>query len=555
MSRFSANYLNSFGFPVVGCDSWANVRIGTSNAGQPTSIVNASGITGAARRNTGIHGISFSNPNRYGNGGHVVITTHEADDFSTYMIPQVGKPVVDASTWGATTDVGRTAGFSLYTWAFASPAGASGHTLERADLSYASGHHVNFVAFSFSRHGLISNYSPTISGACSAARAYSPYVRNLLKHSENPNDAVWSSASTGGLTRTLDESISAPDGISTAWRFTPQANTNQTAANVYVQQTATTALCTGRRYTFSAYVKSGSMPSPFFYLRMYSVSGTDYAQSSFDLTSSATNTSGSWSDTRRGQLDVGNGWYRIFVSARWTGASDATLIARFYAGCSPVVYSSPPTPHDGINWLYGTGFQVEESHEPTPYIYTESSAPVLGDQDYKRVFVPGSAGFGVTGSTHNSASVAMNSERTPTAYGTIVIPAYVGGESNPAAYIEGGYNVLGGVSTGSNSEFDITFKTPLNTQNYCVILSNEIEPVPQASPDYGDVNEPVITMIERANKTTAGFRVVALRQVKNSQAGGGVLANSFSRQSNWYQRGLSHRIHFMVFGGGTYGQQ
>jgi len=548
MSSFSAANISSSVFPVVGCDAWANVRIGTSIATQPTSIVNASGMTGAARRTAGIHGISFSDPTRYGNGGHVVIATHEADDFSTYAIPQVGRNVVDG-VWGATTDVGRTAGFSLYTWAFASPAGASGHTLERADLSYSQGHHVNLVAFSFSRHGLITDYTPAMSGACAAARAYSPYVRNLLKDSETLTTSNWTS--NNGLTEVLDTDLPAPEGTSKVWRLVPRSNAGEDASNASLDQSMGNILCTGRRYTFSAYVRNGTMPVGKFYAILFSPSSSNYAEVAFVPSTGSIGqlVSGPWTDIRRGYKVLGNGWTRFFVSARWTGAANAPLSARLHGG------NNTTGQHDGIKFVYATGLQVEESVEPTPYIRTEATAPISGDQDYRRVFIPGSAGFGVTGATHNSSFVSMNSQRTPTAYGTIVIPGSgIGIDSTPAAYIEGEYNVLGGVSAGSNSEFDITFKTPLNTQNYCVILSNEIEPVSQASPDYGDVNEAVITMIERANKTTAGFRVVALRQVKNSQAGGSVLANSFTRQSNWYQRGLSHRIHFMVFGGGTYGQ-
>jgi hypothetical protein len=165
--------------------------------------------------------------------------------------------------------------------------------------------------------------------------------------------------------------------------------------------------------------------------------------------------------------------------------------------------------------------------------------------------VPGAKGFGVTGATYTSALTNLLSKRTATAYGTIVIPPNKGNSSTVSAYIENGFNVKG-VSAGGNSLFDVSFVKPMTNANYCVILSGEYEPVSTGtiSADNTSILEYSLLMVHRGInsdlKTTNGFRAVSLKQ--NS------VDNSWYQSSVIYQSGLTERIHFMVFGGATYGQ-
>ena len=183
---------------------------------------------------------------------------------------------------------------------------------------------------------------------------------------------------------------------------------------------------------------------------------------------------------------------------------------------------------------------------PTPIAGQPSSyTGTTGNQDARKRFVPGANGFGVTGATYSSVSANLLSKRTATAYGTIVIPPNKGNSSTVSAYIENGFNVKG-VSAGANSLFDISFVKPMNNTNYCTILSGEYE-----STDIAALTEEFTLLLVRAGagnkyKTTRGFRVEALRQNTTD--------NSWTQQSVRYQRGFTERIHFIVFGGGTYGQ-
>jgi len=104
---------------------------------------------------------------------------------------------------------------------------------------------------------------------------------------------------------------------------------------------------------------------------------------------------------------------------------------------------------------------------------------------------------------------------------------------------------VSGVSAVDYSVFDVSFTKPLNTADYCVILSREIEPE-YAAADYAQTYEYAICAIDRSQKTANGFRAFTLKQSTTN--------NSMIKRGVAYASGLTERIHFMVFGGGTYGQ-
>jgi len=64
--------------------------------------------------------------------------------------------------------------------------------------------------------------------------------------------------------------------------------------------------------------------------------------------------------------------------------------------------------------------------------------------------------------------------------------------------------------------------------------------------DYGNLTDYSMLLVGRGYKTVNGFRVISLKQNSTD--------NSWNRSSVTYQSGVKERIHFMVFGGGTYGQ-
>lgn len=209
----------------------------------------------------------------------------------------------------------------------------------------------------------------------------------------------------------------------------------------------------------------------------------------------------------------------------------------------------------------------------------------------------GASGYGISGGTYHSVTTNARSQRTVTAYGTIVIPPVAGTSGGTfdvaPAYIENGFNVLPSITKTGNafpgeedaysgfpqtlpvvghSCFSVQFLNPLPNKNYSVICSIEQEPyagvednvsVPPEQ-EYcipvlysGDTNGNAIYSGDETARSTNGFRIALMTQVAN-QAG-----NTYDCDFTLYppvdtalhhKAGRTRRVHFMVFGGDTYGQ-
>lgn len=164
-------------------------------------------------------------------------------------------------------------------------------------------------------------------------------------------------------------------------------------------------------------------------------------------------------------------------------------------------------------------------------------------------FVPGQNGYGVTGATYNTHHFNSLSRRQATAYGTIVVPPRRSNASPINCYVENSYNVKRVTNPGSGPVYDVEFLKPLANNSYAVILSSEMEDIEVGS----GVANPIefsLDIVRRGSsdqhKTNSKFRIEQYRQEASNQ---------------WYasfvptQLGKTHRIHFVVFGGGTYGAE
>ena len=492
MSSSSSNF-GAFATPLPACDAWGNIRLGTSAVA--TTLVNGSGISAVQRTATGLHGISFSNPDRFGGGAYVFLVTPE------YASPTVGPFVVSGVKVGGVTAPGLSSGFVLSTYGFQTPAAAGGFTINGPlDIS-ANTVWANVAAFAFKRNTDIRSTT----------------VSNYFTYSEN--FANWTQ--TDSATRfVLATGQVAPNGSANVFVYTG-ANTSN-----YVSQSVSFVNKVG---TYSVHAKPGTG----FTLEMLIGGGGNnfgYAVNTSTNAMVATGTVPSGGSLTGSVQSLSDGWKRIRLT--FSSPNQAAPIVRAY-----------PSQMDGKT-IYVWGAQLEEGSLATQYVKTEAVSPVLGDQDEKKRFVPGVSGYGVTGATYTSSITALNSVRTPTAYGTIVIPPFPGTSTPLIAYTEGASNISG-ISFGSNSVVDVFFSKPLKDANYCVILSAELQPAGN-NPDYATVEEYPIWFVDRTYKTVNGFRVTSLRQSSST--------NNWTPQSVHYQLGLMEKLHFMVFGGGTYGQ-
>lgn len=496
MSSSSSNF-GAFATPLPACDAWGNIRLGTSAVS--TTLVNGSGISAVQRTATGLHGISFSSPSRFGGGAYVFLVTPE------YSSHTIGPFVVSGVKAGGVTAPGFSAGFALSCYGFQTPAVAGGFTINGPVDTTANTVWANVAAFAFKRNTDIR----------------STEVSNYLNYSEN--FANWTQ--TDSATRfVLATDQVAPNGSTNVFVYTGHSATNN-----FVSQSAPFVNKVG---TYSVHAKPGSGVT----LQMLIGGGGNnfgYVVNTVTDAMVASGTVPSGGSLTGSVQSLSDGWKRIRLTF-----SSPNLAA-------PIVRANPSDMNGKTIYVWGA--QLEEGSLATQYVKTEAVSPVLGDQDEKKQFVPGVAGYGLTGATYTSSITALNPVRTPTAYGTIVVPPFKTPTNNAPviAYTEGSSNISG-ISAGANSTFDVFFAKPMKTSDYCVILSAEVQPAGN-SPDYSTANEYPILFIDRTFKTVNGFRVTSLRQ--------NTTTNEFTRSAAHYQNGLKEKIHFMVFGGGTYGQE
>jgi hypothetical protein len=515
----SASNSTSNTTPVPTCDAWANILVGNGTSPNGT-ITDSVGVSSARWISTGLHGITFSNPERFGGGGYVTLYTPEVTSFNTpcFLISQR-----DMAGAGGATAAGKTAGVQFTTLGFPGPVGAGGYTATQQDFSSGS-LYMNFASFALATERDLR----------------SPAVLNVLKNSELFT-SQWSLSGSLSVALSTD-GTKAPNGSTPT--IMNERVSSPAAQKVLFQTTTYPVSVINKPFTGSVYVKAGTR----YRGRVLVYGGSEFFGVTFNLQTKVLSPSFNLAILSSSSItDVGNGWYRIVVSGYFT--SSTANATGLYINIGDDTGTDVYTGESKFFYVWGT--QLEEGSVATPYIKTESTGFVVGDQDARKSLVPGARAFGVTGATYSSASANLLSKRTATAYGTIVIPPNKGNSAPVIAYIENEFNVKG-VSAGGNSEFDVSFVKPMTNANYCVILCGEYEPVSSAtiSDDNTSILEYSLLMVNRGIssnlKTTSGFRAVSLKQ--NS------VDNSWNRSSSIYQSGLTERIHFMVFGGATYGQ-
>jgi len=478
---------------VPGCDAWGSFTVGSPGN---VTLLDGYGISGVTRAGTGIFGISFSNPERFSNGAYVVLATPE------FSIDAGYGPLTVRSSGGATA-TGLSGGVQIRTFTYSKGFHPGGGTAELNDPTPGA-YRVNLAAFSFA----------TESDLRSVA------VANYQSWSENFNN--WTAPALSGslqqapATTNNINPFGSNDGV---FSFAGSSSVSN-----YVSKGSGSA---GVTYTFSLHAKSIDGAT----LQVLCGGGGNNFGYNFNLLTGAVVSvaGGGGQVASDGKItSLGNGWKRLSMVFNATNAP------------TPLFKNS----FDNNNFLV-FGAQQEEGSVVTPYIKTEATAPVYGNQDARKRLVPGSGGYGADGNTYASTPYKNFDKRRAVAYGTIVIPANKGNSSLVSAYIENGFNIKG-VSAGGNSLYDLSFVQPMANDSYCVILSGEYE-----STDYTALGEEFSLLSVRAGtgnkyKTANGFRVEELRQNPAD--------NSWTQQSTRYQKGLTQRIHFMVFGEFIQGQ-
>ena len=160
------------------CDAWGNIKIGTAT--QLTGLCAGSGVSSLLRLSTGFHGITFSNPERFGGGAFVTLYTPEIVQYGTS-----GKVFVvgydrDMGVFGATGS-GKSAGVKISILSI-----DGGGAVSPVDRTYGDCY-INSASFCLSSEKVLGNpaggtYS-IVPGACGfgvTGATYNSHIPSLL---------------------------------------------------------------------------------------------------------------------------------------------------------------------------------------------------------------------------------------------------------------------------------------------------------------------------------------------------------------------------------------
>ena len=180
---------------------------------------------------------------------------------------------------------------------------------------------------------------------------------NLFTYSEQFDNAAWNKLNA---TVTANATVS-PDGVADADALVEDTTNGSHLVQQFISFT------TGTAYTLSFYVKAGTRS--WVSIALPSAAFTGAPSSYYDLSGAGALGTAAGSPTSRTITAVGNGWYRITITATATATAGGNTFIRSATGDNAGVYAGV----SGAQALYLYGAQLEAGAFATSYIPTVAS--------------------------------------------------------------------------------------------------------------------------------------------------------------------------------------
>lgn len=177
---------------------------------------------------------------------------------------------------------------------------------------------------------------------------------NLLTYSQDFDNAAWSKSGAS----VVANSQVAPDGTTTADAIIGTASGYTQYVQIAWPTSAGISAASSTTYTYSIYLKAGSISSVRFYV--FNTTGGANIYGTFDLSAISAVAGGTASTPTVSITDVGNGWRRCIVTGNLNGSTGQTA--------NVVIYADNGS-------FYAWGVQVEQRSSATAYTPT-TSAPI-----------------------------------------------------------------------------------------------------------------------------------------------------------------------------------
>jgi hypothetical protein len=176
-----------------------------------------------------------------------------------------------------------------------------------------------------------------------------------------PDSTTWSNWSKTGYNFTSN-ATTAPDGTTTAYRFSPISSAAGTSVAIGSNISKTTDA-----YTYTVYAKMDSSDYPAIAL-YWNSSGSAHVR--FDIQNGSTISTNNGNGTISGTIEsAGNGWYRCSTTYSGATSTSATIYLLDSTGSSDWSLDNSP---DGVKGAYLWGPQIEIRSSATQYVATTS---------------------------------------------------------------------------------------------------------------------------------------------------------------------------------------